>query len=89
MVAVIDVNDYSADSSLVVPSKVIKEDLNGKYLYIAHNQNDDWIARKRYIVTGRTYLGETRIESGLNENDIVIVEGFNRVNDGSLLRISN
>jgi membrane fusion protein, multidrug efflux system len=89
MVAVIDVNDYSADNSLVVPSKVIKEDLNGKYLYIAHNQNDDWIARKRYIVTGRTYLGETRIESGLNENDIVIVEGFNRVNDGSLLRISN
>jgi membrane fusion protein, multidrug efflux system len=89
MVAVIDVNDYSADNSLVVPSKVIKEDLNGKYLYIAHNQNDDWIARKRYIVNGRTYLGETRIESGLNENDIVIVEGFNRVNDGSLLRISN
>lgn len=89
MVAVIDVNDYSADSSLVVPSKVIKEDLNGKYLYIAHSQNDDWIARKRYIVTGRTYLGETRIESGLEENDIIILEGFNRVNDGSLLRITN
>lgn len=89
MVAVIDVNDYSADNSLVVPSKVIKEDLNGKYLYIAHSQNDDWIARKRYIVNGRTYLGETRIESGLEENDIIIVEGFNRVNDGSLLRILN
>jgi membrane fusion protein, multidrug efflux system len=89
MVAVIDVNDYSADNSLVVPSKVIKEDLNGKYLYIAHKQNEDWIARKRYIVAGRTYLGETRIESGLEVNDKIILEGFNRVNDGSLLRITN
>ncbi len=89
MVAVIDVNDYSADNSLVVPSKIIKEDLKGKYLYIAENQNNDWHARKRYIVTGRTYLGETRIESGLEVNDKIILEGFNRVNDGSLLRISN
>jgi membrane fusion protein, multidrug efflux system len=89
MIAVIDVNDYAADNSLVVPSKIIKEDLNGKYLYIAENKNSDWLARKRYIVTGRTYLGETRIESGLEANDKIILEGFNRVNDGSLLRITN
>lgn len=89
MVAVIDVNDYSADNSLVVPSKIIKEDLKGKYLYIAVKQNNDLFARKRYVVAGRTYLGETRIESGLNENDQIILEGFNRVNDGSLLRITN
>ncbi len=89
MVAVIDVNDYSADNSLVVPSKIIKEDLKGKYLYIAVKQNNDLFAHKRYVVAGRTYLGETRIESGLEVNDQIILEGFNRVNDGSLLRITN
>ncbi len=89
MVAVIQINDYTAENSLVVPSMVIKEDLNGKYLYTAEMVDGDMVARKRYIVPGRTYLATTRIETGLEVNDRVIFEGFNRVNDGSLIRLVN
>jgi membrane fusion protein, multidrug efflux system len=88
MVAVIEINDYSAENSLVVPSKIIKEDLMGKYLFVAvQNPDMEQVARKRYVVPGRTYQSNTRIESGLQEGDAIIVEGFNRVNDGSLLRL--
>jgi RND family efflux transporter MFP subunit len=88
MVAVIDINDFTEENSIVVPSRIIKEDLTGKYLYVAvQNQNHDRVARKRYVIPGRTYQDNTLIESGLSEGDAIIVEGFNRVNDGTLLRI--
>lgn len=88
MVAVININDYVQDNSLVVPTKIIREDLNGSYVYVAESAtNGTAIARKRYIIPGRTYKGDTRIETGLHAGDAIIVEGFSKVNDGSLLRI--
>ncbi len=88
MVAVLEINDYSAENSLVIPSRLIKEDLNGKYIYVAvTDENGDHLARKRYVVPGRTYKDQTQILKGLNAGDAVITEGFNRVSDGSLLRI--
>jgi RND family efflux transporter MFP subunit len=86
MVAVVDINYYSAINTIVIPSNVIREDLSGYYVYIATEQENELIAKKRYIETGRTYLGETQVNSGLEEGEMVIFEGFNRVNDGSLLR---
>ncbi|HOI31274.1 MAG TPA: efflux RND transporter periplasmic adaptor subunit, partial [Bacteroidales bacterium] len=86
MIAVITIKDYTAKNSMVVPSKVIREDLNGRYLYVAEWQGDDLISRKRYIDIGRTYSNETRVLNGLKMGDKVIVEGFNRITDGSLLR---
>lgn len=88
MVAVLNINDFTAPSSIVVPSRVIKEDLSGKYLYVAEQQGSQLIARKRYISLDRTYLGITRITKGLEENESIIIEGFNRVSDGSFIRIA-
>lgn len=86
MIAVITINDYMAKNSMIVPSKVIREDLNGRYLYVAEWQGDDLVSRKRYISIGRTYGNETRVLDGLKMGDKVITEGFNRITDGSLLR---
>lgn len=86
MIAVITINDYTAKNSMIVPSKVIREDLNGRYLYVAQWQGDDLVSRKRYISIGRTYGNETRVLDGLKMGDKVITEGFNRITDGSLLR---
>lgn len=88
MIAVLEINDYSAENSIVISSRLIKEDLNGKYIYVAvTDENGDKLARKRYVVPGRTYKDKTRIDEGLNPGDAVITDGFNRVSDGSLLRI--
>ncbi len=88
MIAVITINDYTAKNSMIVPSKIIKEDLNGRYLYVAVQQGNDLISRKKYISIGRTYGNETRIISGLEMGDKVVVEGYSRITDGSLLRES-
>lgn len=88
MIAIIRVNDFTAENSLVVPSKVIKEDLNGRYIYVASPENNELVARKRYIEIGRTFDSNTRITKGLKAGDQIITEGFSRVTDGSLLKTS-
>ncbi len=82
MVAMININDFSAPNSLVVPSKVLREDLKGKYLYVAQDKGTGLVAVKKYVSTGHTYLEETVVTSGLEANDLLIVEGYNRVSDG-------
>lgn len=86
MVAIIDINDFTAENSLIVPSKVIREDLKGKYLYVAANENGQLVARKRYITTDRLYLDTSRISEGLSAGEQIIVQGFNRVSDGTIVR---
>ncbi len=85
MIAVVNINDFSAPNSVVVPSKVIREDIKGKYLYAAVNENGSLVARKKYVVPGQTYLEQTLITSGLAVGEQIIVEGYNRVSDGSQL----
>lgn len=85
MIAVVNINDFSAPNSVVVPSKVIREDIKGKYLYAAVNESGTLVARKKYIVPGQTYLEQTLITSGLAVGEQIIVEGYNRVSDGSPL----
>lgn len=89
MVAIIDINDFTAENSIVVPSKIIREDLKGKYLYVAVTENGQLVARKRYITTDRLYLDSSRICQGLEVGDQIITHGFNRVSDGTIIRAVN
>ncbi|MDY0076749.1 MAG: efflux RND transporter periplasmic adaptor subunit [Bacteroidales bacterium] len=88
MIAIIRVNDFTAENSLVIPSKIIKEDLNGRYIYVAAKEGDERVARKRYVITGRTFGSNTRVIKGLEAGDQLITDGFSRVTDGSLLKTS-
>jgi len=82
MVAIIQINDFSTDSAIIVPSLIIKEDLVGKYVYLVSVQNGQTTAKKRYIEPGRSYNENTRILSGLNPGDQIIINGFDLVSDG-------
>lgn len=85
MIAVLNINDFTAENSIIIPSKVLKEDLKGKYVYVSKKVGDKHIASKRYVTIGRTYLGNSCIIDGLAENDSVIIDGHNRVTDGTYL----
>lgn len=88
MLAVIRINDFTAENSLVIPSKIIKEDLKGRYIYLAAKEDNELVARKRYIEIGRTFGSNTRVTKGLEAGEQLITEGFSRITDGSLLKIS-
>ena len=89
MVASMSIQSYSTDEALVVPSILIKQDVQGHYLYIAtENEDGDLVADKVYIERGLSGEGRTMIQSGLQAGDRLIERGHNRVNDGSLVEVS-
>jgi RND family efflux transporter MFP subunit len=88
LLATIKINDYNAENALVVPSLVIREDVKGSYLYVAEQQDNLWMAKKKYVVTGRSYMNETEIVSGLKGDELVITDGYSNVSDGTVISIT-
>jgi RND family efflux transporter MFP subunit len=87
MLANVVFRDYISDSSLVVPSVLVKHDIQGKYLFIVSKKGSNMIALKKYVETGMSYDSKTEIISGLSAGDVVITDGYNNVSDGSVLNI--
>ncbi|NBC83242.1 MAG: efflux RND transporter periplasmic adaptor subunit [Bacteroidetes bacterium] len=82
MISTIRINDYTAEDAMVVPSIIIKQDINGKYIYKAVTENGQTMARKAYIETGLSYNDQTLVTEGISKGDQVIVQGYNLVNTG-------
>jgi RND family efflux transporter MFP subunit len=89
LIATVRINDFQTDSAFVVPSIIIKEDIKGKFLFIAEGQGENTIAVKKYVVTGMSSDDQTMLKSGVNSGDRVITQGYNLVSDGGLVQINN
>lgn len=86
IIANIQFKEFEKDSSIVIPSIIIKNDAEGhKYVYVAKKVNDNEVATKKFITTGRDYGNKTLILSGLNFGDRLIYQGYNTVKNGSLI----
>jgi membrane fusion protein (multidrug efflux system) len=66
---------------------IIKQDLQGKYVYVV--DQEQLTAHKVYIETGISYKDQTMVTSGLKEGELVIVDGFSRVSDGTEIKMQN
>ena len=87
VLALITFLDFSKDNALVVPSIIIKQDINGEYIYVAREDEGIIVARKVYITTGMSYGDETMVVSGLDPGTRVITEGYSLVTDGTEVNI--
>jgi membrane fusion protein, multidrug efflux system len=88
MIASMGILSYSADEALVVPSILIKQDIQGHFVYVAQKNNgDDLVAKKVYVERGLDGEGRTMIKDGLEPGDLLINQGHNQVSDGTLIEI--
>ncbi|MCF8368218.1 MAG: efflux RND transporter periplasmic adaptor subunit [Bacteroidales bacterium] len=85
VLAKVKINDYTADNALLVPDLIIKQDLKGSYVYKVLPGNNS--ASKVYVTIGKSYQGYSMVTSGLSENDLVIVEGYNQTSDGAKVTV--
>ena len=84
----IELQDYFSDTAIAIPSIIIKQDINGDYIFVAKNENGKLIAKKRYVKTGVSHNAKTLIVDGLKEGDKIIYNGYNLVRNGSQLKIN-
>lgn len=85
VLAKIKINDFSADQALLIPSIVIKQDMQGDYLFVV--SSDDQTAKKIYVETGRSYSDKTMITKGLAPGDDVVIKGYNQISSGTRVNI--
>jgi membrane fusion protein, multidrug efflux system len=86
MVASISFRTFSTDNALVVPSILIKQDVQGHFVFTARrNGNGNLFAHKVYIERGLDSEGKTMIKEGLQPGDLLIVKGHNQVTEGTPL----
>ena len=89
LLANVKINDYNSNESIIVPSMVIREDLVGSYLYTAVENGDNFVSKKRYVETGRAYMDQTEVLSGISKGDLIITDGYSNVSDGALIQVED
>ena len=89
MMASMAININTIDDAVVIPSILIRQDLQGHHVYVAVTSNGDMLVSKRYIERGYDGEGSTMVLSGLQPGELLINRGHNQVTDGSLIRIED
>jgi RND family efflux transporter MFP subunit len=89
ILSILHINDFSADSAIVIPSAIIKQDITGSYIYTMQQTDGKWLAKKIYVTPGKSYLDKTMVVTGLQPGQQVIVQGYNMVSDGSEVYVNS
>ncbi len=87
MLANIKIKDYELKNAFVVPTFLIRQDINGSFMYLARPHDGDYFAVKTYITTGRSDGTYTVVEDGLDQTALIVTSGFNQIKDGNQLDI--
>lgn len=88
MLATILIKDFSQDDVVVLPLNLVQQEVGGKkYVMVAESGDAGTLARKKYVTTGESYDGEIIIETGLQGDETIIVEGARSLANGDPIRI--
>lgn len=72
-------------NAIVVPQRAVMQSKEGLYVYVIDHENR---ANIRYV-DGGDWVGDGwLIKSGLHAGDVVIVDGVNKVHEGSLVKVN-
>jgi len=86
MIAILQINDYHSDNSILIPMNVIQTDIAGSYVYVTRTRDQYHAAYKQPITIGNSYNGIAEILHGLSDGDKVISTGFQELVDGEYVR---
>lgn len=89
LLAEVEILDFSSKELLVLSQNYIQQEVNGqRYVFTVQDQDDQTLAVKSYITTGRTYNNKAIIEEGLQAGDRIITQGGRGLTNGQAIAIS-
>lgn len=72
------------ENAIAIPAKAVQRGPNGTFVYIV---KDDHTVEMRPVVTGITQEETTLITKGVDEGDILVTDGVDKLHDGSLVQV--
>lgn len=90
LTAKLKINDYTNKKALLLPQSIISENAEGQqYVYVIteKNSNQEAIAKKVIIETGRTQGDVIEVLKGISNGDEIISEGARNVKHGQTVKI--
>ena len=89
LLAILLVNDFSAENAIAVPVEAVLQEVSGNdYVFIKGKKEDELVAKKVFIETGESYQGEILVSNGLQAGQELILEGARGLNENELIEIS-
>jgi RND family efflux transporter MFP subunit len=82
MIAYIKIKDYTNEKAFCFPVNYVQSNQDGKYVYVAKQNGNEWNAERRSIKTGMDYNGVIEILEGISAGDKIITSGFQGLNAG-------
>ena len=86
MIAIVQINDYHSNKSILVPMNVIQTDQSGSYVYVVRLKDKYNAAFKQKVVIGNSYNGIAEITDGLVVGDKLVSAGFQELIDDEYVR---
>jgi RND family efflux transporter MFP subunit len=80
MIAYIKIKDYTNEKAFCLPVNYVQSNQDGKFVFIARQNGNDWVAERRIIRTGMDYNGTVEVLEGINAGEKIITSGFQNLN---------
>ncbi|MCH2197240.1 MAG: efflux RND transporter periplasmic adaptor subunit [Flavobacteriales bacterium] len=83
MFCALRVNDAHYDSTMVIQSSMVQQDVSGKdFIYLLTREGNKYSVKKQPITTAESFGNEVRVSAGLKPGDLIVDKGARRVIDG-------
>jgi len=82
MIAYIKIKDYTNEKAFCIPVNYVQSNQDGKYVFVAKQNGNEWNAERRIVKTGMDYNGIIEILEGITSGDKIITSGFQGLNAG-------
>ena len=87
LLADIKINDFNA-SGIVIPSKVIQKDRNGKtFVYTLEAEEANYKVIKTFVKDSNSYNNFSYISEGLNSKSTLVDKGARLVKNGDIVKL--
>lgn len=90
MAAVVDIpfENERASTRFVLPGQAAGEDREGRFVFVAEPTGDELaVVRRRPVTVGAFVAGGLEVASGIDDGDLVVTAGVNRLQDGDTVRL--
>jgi RND family efflux transporter MFP subunit len=88
-IAVVKILDHEAKNAIVIPVETVQSDEKGKYVYVAAQEGNKTVARKRAVSIGEFYDELIEVNAGLAKGDKLITKGYQGLYDGQVISKTN